>query len=185
MSVKKLGRATLADDDPLPIWKVEDSRFSKLTLYLSSPKERQAYLRELENLRREDRRSVKNRLIRKIEETSKTKVVPVGSGSYGESQYCLYKDIVYKFDRVGYSEEEMTLQIMELEDKERQKFERLRHKFSLAQREECKGTKRELIPEPVRIAVWRRDGGRCARCGSRERLEYDHIIPLSRGLVLK
>ena len=97
------------------------------------------------------------------------------------SQYCLYKEIIYKFDRVGYSEEEMTLQIMELEDKERQKFERLRYKFSLAQREEGKGTKREQIPEPVRIAVWRRDGGRCARCGSRERLEYDHIIPLSRG----
>jgi hypothetical protein len=37
------------------------------------------------------------------------------------------------------------------------------------------------IPERVRHEVWRRDHGCCARCGSRERLEYDHIIPVSRG----
>lgn len=43
--------------------------------------------------------------------------------------------------------------------------------------------RRERIPESVRIEVWRRDGGMCARpgCGSREKLEYDHIIPLSKG----
>jgi hypothetical protein len=37
------------------------------------------------------------------------------------------------------------------------------------------------IPERVRNEVWRRDQGECARCGSRERLEYDHIIPVSKG----
>lgn len=37
------------------------------------------------------------------------------------------------------------------------------------------------IPEDVRSEVWRRDQGRCVRCGSRERLEFDHIVPLSRG----
>jgi HNH endonuclease len=40
---------------------------------------------------------------------------------------------------------------------------------------------REPIPERVRREVWRRDGGRCVDCGSRERLEYDHIIPVSQG----
>lgn len=42
-------------------------------------------------------------------------------------------------------------------------------------------TYRQRIPEDVRIKVWRRDGGQCARCGSRENLEYDHIVPISRG----
>ena len=40
---------------------------------------------------------------------------------------------------------------------------------------------REAIPERVRHEVWRRDGGRCASCESRERLEFDHIIPVSEG----
>jgi len=42
-------------------------------------------------------------------------------------------------------------------------------------------TRREAIPERVRHEVWRRDRGTCVDCGSRMRLEFDHIIPLSRG----
>lgn len=41
--------------------------------------------------------------------------------------------------------------------------------------------RREVIPSEVRREVWRRDGGRCVQCGSQERLEYDHIIPVSKG----
>jgi hypothetical protein len=40
---------------------------------------------------------------------------------------------------------------------------------------------RKPIPERVRSEVWRRDQGRCVDCGSRERLEFDHIIPWSEG----
>jgi hypothetical protein len=43
------------------------------------------------------------------------------------------------------------------------------------------GFARETIPERVRHEVWRRDQGQCVDCGSRERLEFDHIIPVSRG----
>lgn len=43
------------------------------------------------------------------------------------------------------------------------------------------GSRREAIPERVRNEVWRRDSGHCVDCGSRERLEYDHIIPVSKG----
>jgi hypothetical protein len=41
--------------------------------------------------------------------------------------------------------------------------------------------RREAIPERVRHEVWRRDRGTCVECGSRGRLEFDHIIPVSRG----
>ncbi len=42
-------------------------------------------------------------------------------------------------------------------------------------------TSREPIPEAVRTEVWRRDCGRCVNCESCEQLEFDHIIPVSRG----
>jgi hypothetical protein len=37
------------------------------------------------------------------------------------------------------------------------------------------------IPQEVRIAVWQRDQGRCVQCGATDYLEYDHIIPHSKG----
>ena len=40
---------------------------------------------------------------------------------------------------------------------------------------------RQAIPESVRHEVWRRDQGRCVQCGSQHKLEFDHIIPLSKG----
>jgi hypothetical protein len=42
-------------------------------------------------------------------------------------------------------------------------------------------TTRRTIVTAVRREVWRRDQGRCVECGSNEKLEYDHIIPYSRG----
>ena len=41
--------------------------------------------------------------------------------------------------------------------------------------------RRETIPKSVKMYVWQRDGGRCVECGSNEKLEYDHIIPFSKG----
>lgn len=40
---------------------------------------------------------------------------------------------------------------------------------------------REPIPADIANAVWNRDGGRCCMCGSRVELEFDHIVPLSKG----
>ncbi|MFE3955966.1 TerD family protein [Nocardia sp. NPDC059091] len=37
------------------------------------------------------------------------------------------------------------------------------------------------IPQDVKSQVWQRDAGKCAECGSQEYLEFDHVIPWSRG----
>jgi CRISPR/Cas system Type II protein with McrA/HNH and RuvC-like nuclease domain len=72
------------------------------------------------------------------------------------------------------------LLILEEFDKERRLFEKLKAKFDETASEDV-AYNRPRIPENVRIEVWRRDGGKCARCGSRESLEYDHIVPISKG----
>ena len=40
---------------------------------------------------------------------------------------------------------------------------------------------REAISDNVKIFVWQRDQGKCIKCGCRENLEYDHIIPVVKG----
>ncbi|HYB62602.1 MAG TPA: HNH endonuclease [Methylomirabilota bacterium] len=38
-----------------------------------------------------------------------------------------------------------------------------------------------LIPTAVKLEVWARDRGRCVKCGSRDNLHFDHVIPYSKG----
>lgn len=47
--------------------------------------------------------------------------------------------------------------------------------------ENIETAERQPIPSSVRREVWRRDEGKCARCGSRDKLEYDHIVPVAKG----
>ena len=57
--------------------------------------------------------------------------------------------------------------------------ENLTHKSSYNEINEEKRSRH--ISSQVRREVWRRDFGRCVECGSRDKLEYDHIIPFSKG----
>jgi hypothetical protein len=94
-------------------------------------------------------------------------------------RHWLYQNLIYSVDG-RFTEEQEKLLVQNAFDSERRRFERLKHKFDSASAADS-APRRPAIPEEIRIAVWRRDSGRCVNCGSRERLEYDHIIPLARG----
>lgn len=40
---------------------------------------------------------------------------------------------------------------------------------------------RRVIPTWVKLEVWKRDSGKCSKCGSENDLHFDHIIPFSKG----
>jgi len=38
-----------------------------------------------------------------------------------------------------------------------------------------------IIPTPIKLEVWKRDGGKCVTCGASDELHFDHILPFSKG----
>lgn len=60
-------------------------------------------------------------------------------------------------------------------------IQREKTELACALGQESPRNNREVIPSAVRRAVWQRDNGRCTQCGSRERLEFDHIISVAKG----
>lgn len=64
-------------------------------------------------------------------------------------------------------------------EREQKFFARIRDRQERASRHAV--DPRPTIPTAVRREVWKRDGARCVECGSTVDLEYDHLIPVSRG----
>jgi hypothetical protein len=40
---------------------------------------------------------------------------------------------------------------------------------------------RRSIPRAIKTTVWQRDGAKCVVCGARDKLHFDHIVPISKG----
>ncbi len=69
-----------------------------------------------------------------------------------------------------------------LESRQKRKEVRLRHQIErLKGQPKSSKSQRDPIPDDVQIFVWKRDGGKCVKCGNQRKLEFDHIIPISQG----
>lgn len=89
----------------------------------------------------------------------------------------MYLDEFYWEDR-GYEPQQVKALIYERLMKEERRVQRA---MAVMERQELTITLREPIADEVKTFVWKRDGGRCVRCGSQQRLEFDHVIPLALG----
>ncbi|MDZ4686556.1 MAG: HNH endonuclease [Planctomycetaceae bacterium] len=94
--------------------------------------------------------------------------------------YWIYQNNLYSAE-FGKSEEDQRLVISALLYDQAKAAQRLKRKAEQFHTVMSPPESRLRIPDDVRDAVWRRDEGKCCRCGSRERLEFDHIIPVSKG----
>jgi 5-methylcytosine-specific restriction endonuclease McrA len=93
-------------------------------------------------------------------------------------RWWLYRDEIY------WEEEDLTEMEVKALALERQTRNDRRIRRAVAMMEQAEAftaPSRGPIADEVKVFVWNRDGGRCVRCRSNERLEFDHIIPVAFG----
>ncbi len=90
-------------------------------------------------------------------------------------KYWLYQDKLY-WENDGLDMESVKALIDAREGKKKRKIEFVKGPST------AKGKPSpRYISDDVKVTVWRRDGGRCIKCGSNENMEFDHVIPVALG----
>ena len=90
----------------------------------------------------------------------------------------IYRRAFYAVEGI-YNEEEAAVLLTDTISRRKRKAEYLIARKDIPQAEQ--EYERLAIPETVRHEVWRRDKGRCSKCHSVHNLEFDHVIPVSKG----
>jgi hypothetical protein len=102
---------------------------------------------------------------------------PVPLMESGARRWWWYRDRFWWEDE-GYAADDVVALVADRERRARRRLERAR---AALERERASLARREPLPREVKLAVWRRDRGRCRECGDGFDLQYDHVIPLALG----
>lgn len=102
---------------------------------------------------------------------------PVALFTLGKRVYWWFHDCVY-WDDDGLDGEDVKALVLQ---RERSQQRKLQTAHSLMRSEAEGAPIRTPVPVEIRRVVFERDGGRCTECGSNFDLQYDHILPFSRG----
>jgi hypothetical protein len=102
---------------------------------------------------------------------------------YHNGSVWVFRDYLYLLEGVEYESEDVKkLRIKHFAFRKEKQFSRMTKEIERFERfEKINPVYREQIPEEVRMYVWRRDKGRCVKCNSDQNLEFDHVIPISKG----
>lgn len=100
------------------------------------------------------------------------------SGPQGRQCY-LFGESVWelKESETEQSDEGLVLLFLEMTENRRQNQDKVGYGYSTP----TVMPEMDFIPEKVRMLVWRRARGKCAKCASRDGLEFDFIKPIKRG----
>jgi len=77
--------------------------------------------------------------------------------------------------------QEAFLKVKKLTYSDEGRVNRLKQQVAAMEGAASSAPRRTGIPEAVKLLVWTRDGGKCVRCGSSDKLHFDHIIPVTKG----
>jgi hypothetical protein len=115
-----------------------------------------------------------------VEDVAASTTTPLYVGVHEGTHHWLYQDRAYNSTDSELTPEDVLALINEAANRRRLRLEKA-HALQAMTEDLDQRERRQAIPQDAKIAVWRRDGGRCVECGSNELLEFDHIIPLAMG----
>ena len=112
-------------------------------------------------------------------------LIPIAVHDTGFIGVALYLDrvLAIESDRLGpATQEEAQLALRRYLAAERHALESLRREVEAMEKAPVENEfERTRIPDAVRLKVFLRDKGSCVRCGANLELQFDHIIPVSKG----
>ena len=128
-------------------------------------------------------------LAKRIEKEIEPKLIdsgkndPIFLDDHWNGKLFIFKDFILEIEGVGEElEVDEILMVKHFVLKKEKELERISREVEAFENfDKIQLSKRERIPDSVRLFVWQRDEGKCAICGNKEKIEFDHIIPVVEG----